>query len=91
MQQTISILVSGKVQGVFFRQSTKEIANRAGICGEIRNTADGKVYIIATGTPGKLEELLQWCHQGPPGAAVNNVESKEIPLQNFTGFSIVRS
>ena len=91
MQQTISILVSGKVQGVFFRQGTKELAGLEGITGEVSNTPDGKVFIQATGTPAQLGKLLEWCRQGPPKAIVTSVEQKEIPLQSFTGFRIVRS
>ena len=91
MQQTISIIISGKVQGVFFRQSTKEQANRAGIGGEVRNTADGKVAIIATGTQVQLDELITWCRQGPPRAKVTGVDVTNLPLQSFDEFRIIRS
>ncbi len=91
MQETISIIVSGKVQGVFFRQSTKEKANQAGIRGEVRNTPDGKVAILATGDREKLDELIDWCRQGPPRARVTAVEVTNLPLQAFDDFSIIRS
>ncbi len=90
MEQTLSILVSGKVQGVFFRQATKEKANKSNISGEVRNTEDGKVAIIATGTPEQLEEFVQWCRQGPPKARVSGVDVKELPFKFFAGFNIIR-
>ena len=90
MQQTISIVITGKVQGVFFRQSTREKAIKTGITGEVKNIADGSVTIIATGTREQLEELIQWCRQGPPKAVVKNVEVKELELQLFDHFSIHR-
>ena len=59
MEQTISITVSGKVQGVFFRQSTKENALKLGITGEVRNTEDGKVFITATGSKDQLDKYIK--------------------------------
>ena len=91
MLQTISITVSGIVQGVFYRQSTKEKALELGISGIVKNLPDGNVYIVATGTSGQLDQLVQWCKQGPPRAKVTavNVEEEESP-QVFTGFVIQR-
>lgn len=88
--QTIAITVSGKVQGVFFRQNTKEIAKEIGITGEVKNLSDGSVYIIATGTKVQLDKLLAWCRHGPPKANVLSIETKELSFQQFDGFSIVR-
>ena len=90
MQQTISIVITGKVQGVFFRQSSREKAIKTGVCGEVKNMADGSVVITATGTREQLEELIQWCRLGPPKAVVKNVEVKELELQLFDHFSIHR-
>ena len=86
--QTISITVSGKVQGVFYRQSTKEKALSLGITGTVENLKNGDVYIIATGTAEQLAALTTWCHKGPSRAVVSNVEAKELPLQFFERFSI---
>ena len=86
--QTISITVSGKVQGVFYRQSTKEKAVALGINGRVENLKNGDVYIIATGTEVQLEALTAWCHLGPSRAVVSKVEVKELPLQLFERFSI---
>jgi acylphosphatase len=87
---TFSITVSGKVQGVYFRQSTKEMAIAFGLTGLVKNLADGSVYIIATGTKEQLEKLVAWCKQGPAKASVTDIEVIEISIQHFDGFSIVR-
>ncbi len=90
MQQTISIVVTGKVQGVFYRQSTKETAVSLGITGTVHNLADGSVKVIASGTKAQLDKLIAWCHSGPAKAIVANVETQEEPLQTFFGFKILR-
>jgi acylphosphatase len=90
MLQTISIIVSGKVQGVFFRQSTKEIAISIGLSGVVRNLSNGDVYIIATGTKEQLDKLADWCRQGPAKASVAGIAVQESPLLQFDGFSIQR-
>lgn len=66
-------LVAGRVQGVFFRASTRAQAERLGIRGSARNLADGRVEVIASGTEAALAELEQWLHSGPPGARVTGV------------------
>ena len=91
MLYTISITVSGKVQGVFFRQNTKEKAIALGITGSVQNLPNGNVHIIATGTREQLDELTAWCRQGPRRAIVKNIITKEIPVQSFNDFSIDRS
>lgn len=88
MQQTISILISGKVQGVFFRKCAKEKAIALGITGTVCNLPDGKVKIIATGTEAQLTKLLDWCKVGPPRATVSTVKINELAVENFSGFSI---
>lgn len=90
MLKTVSITVSGRVQGVFYRQTAKEKATELGIKGEVRNMPDETVQITATGTKEKIEQLIEWCMQGPPKAQVQNVITEEMPLQSFDKFSIVR-
>jgi acylphosphatase len=87
---TISITVSGKVQGVWYRQAAKEQAQQLGITGQVRNQPGGSVHIIATGTKEQLDELRSWCSKGPPRAIVENIEVKELPLHSFERFSIER-
>lgn len=90
MMKTISITVSGNVQGVFYRQSTKEKATSLGLAGEVRNLKDGRVHIIATGEIEKLNQLVEWCKKGPPRAKVTGVEVFNIELKSFGHFSIIR-
>lgn len=90
MLVTYSIIISGKVQGVFYRQSTKEKAITIGITGTVENLPGGQVKIIATGTKEQMESLLDWCKQGPPKAVVTSVEISELSLQSFDRFSIIR-
>jgi acylphosphatase len=68
------ILVSGGVQGVFFRQSTVDEARRLGLAGFVRNLADGRVEAEAEGERAAVEALIRWCHRGPPAARVDAVE-----------------
>jgi len=88
--RTISITVSGKVQGVYYRQSTKEKAVELAITGTVENLTNGDVYIIASGTKEQLDALITWCHKGPSRAVVNKVVVKEIPLTVFERFTIER-
>jgi acylphosphatase len=90
MLATYSIIVSGKVQGVFYRQSTREKATTIGITGTVENLSNGEVKIIATGTKEQIETLMHWCKQGPPKAIVTTVEITKLPLQSFSEFSIKR-
>jgi acylphosphatase len=88
--QTVKIVVKGTVQGVFFRQSAKEMADRLGIKGTVRNCDDDSVEIVATGEKEQLDKFISWCRQGPPRADVSDVETQELPLQDFRNFSIIR-
>jgi acylphosphatase len=90
MQQTISITVSGQVQGVFYRQSACSKAMEFGITGFVQNLADGSVRIVASGTEEKLKELIAWCRQGPPKAQVSTVQVQPAPARDFEGFHIRR-
>lgn len=90
MLQTISITVSGVVQGVYYRQSTKEKAMELGISGIVKNLPDGNVHILATGTNDQLDQLVQWCRQGPRGASVTSVNVEKMEVQKYFGFTIQR-
>jgi acylphosphatase len=68
------LLVSGLVQGVFFRQSTVDEARRLGLCGWVRNCPDGRVEVEAEGERTKVEALVRWCGRGPPAARVDGVQ-----------------
>lgn len=90
MLKTVSIIVSGKVQGVFYRQSTRELATALDLKGHVKNLPDDTVEIIATGEDEQIEKLLKWCRMGPPKAQVTDVIIKELPLKMFEHFHIVR-
>ena len=90
MLKTVSIIVTGKVQGVWYRQSAKEKATELGVSGNVRNQPDGSVAIIASGLTNQLDQFIEWCRQGPPRAGVTNVEVTELPLQSFDRFVIER-
>lgn len=89
MQISRQIVVKGKVQGVFFRQSTKEKAKELNVFGSVKNEKDGSVKIVATGIEDNLYKLVEWCKTGPSRAIVTSVEVEEIPLQPFNKFSIL--
>ena len=90
MVQTVSIIVTGKVQGVFYRQSTKEKALELGLTGIVKNQPDGSVFIQATGSSGQLNQLIAWCRQGPSGAAVTSVQVETLEPRAFIGFTVQR-
>jgi acylphosphatase len=90
MKQTISITISGKVQGVYYRQSAREKALELGLTGQVKNLRDGQVHILATGTVEQLAAFTDWCKKGPPRAVVAGVEIIDIPLKHFEQFRIER-
>ena len=71
---TINIKIYGQVQGVFFRRSAKEEADRLGLFGWVRNDGDGSVETLAVGSKEKLDEFVKWCKKGPSLAQVERVE-----------------
>lgn len=90
MQKHISIKVSGRVQGVFYRASTDDKAQRLGVKGYVKNEPDGSVYIEAEGDDAVLDALVEWCKQGPPAAQVSNVEVHEGTWKGFSEFTVKR-
>lgn len=87
---TVHLLISGKVQGVFFRASTKERADALGIKGWVRNTRDGDVEIMASGQDTSVEKFISWCKIGPASASVSNVVLTQEQDSVFEKFSILR-
>ena len=80
--RTIRYLVSGKVQGVFYRGSTARQARRLGLVGWARNLPDGRVEVVASGDPARLAELAEWLWEGPPSAVVREVAAEEWPAED---------
>jgi acylphosphatase len=79
-------LVSGRVQGVFFRASTREQALRLGLSGHAKNLVDGRVEVVVSGSDVAVTELESWLHEGPPAARVESVEREAMPEQTLRGF-----
>ena len=81
--------VSGRVQGVFFRVSTRDQARALGLTGTVSNLPDGRVAVTACGTQAALESLQQWLREGPPQAAVSDVQREVISEESgFSRFEI---
>lgn len=84
------VVVSGRVQGVWFRESTRREAERLGVRGWVRNREDGTVEAVFEGDAYDVARAVAWCRQGPPAAFVTGVEVAEEPLQRELGFRIRR-
>ncbi|MDQ3873444.1 MAG: acylphosphatase [Thermoproteota archaeon] len=78
----VHVFISGMVQGVYFRQNTKEVATRHRVTGWVRNLPDGRVEAIFEGDRTDVDEVIEWCQIGPPKA---NVEDVDIQFENHTG------
>ncbi|MFQ5686037.1 MAG: acylphosphatase [Candidatus Scalindua sp.] len=85
----LHVVIEGRVQGVFFRAGTREKACSLGLSGWVKNCLDGCVEAVFEGERDKVEQVLKWCHKGPPGAMVRNVEANwEEATGEFDSFSI---
>ncbi|NES95689.1 MAG: acylphosphatase [Desertifilum sp. SIO1I2] len=84
------VFISGKVQGVGYRFSTVEMAQRYGVKGWVRNLPDRRVEAVFEGEPRAVESLLDWCHQGPPAAVVDAVETHSETPEGFSRFEVKR-
>jgi len=91
MAKHITAHVTGKVQGVFFRDATREYAEDQGLCGMVRNEPDGSVYLEAEGDSEKIDAFVQWLKEGPSSAEVENVKiDDEGSPKGFKNFAIER-
>jgi acylphosphatase len=88
MIKRLVISIEGKVQGIYFRASAMDRAEKLGLAGVARNEADGSVYIEVEGEQEKLDEFLNWCRIGPPAAELKEVNSYEEPPRNFKKFTV---
>ena len=87
---TIHLIIKGKVQGVFFRATAKDVADEIGVTGWVKNTEEGNVEIMATGSEEQLDKLIEWCRKGPKRAIVTGVVENSREEQHFTGFEVLR-
>lgn len=88
--KTVRLKIAGKVQGVFYRASAKEVADRYQLSGWIRNALDDTVEAMVTGEELHIEKFVEWCRQGPKKAIVTNVEIINESLHFFETFDIIR-
>lgn len=87
----INIKVKGKVQGVYFRATTKAVADQVGAKGFVVNLKDGSVYIEAEGDSFALDSLVEFCHEGPDRAEVETVEVEETAdRKDFKNFEVLK-
>jgi acylphosphatase len=82
------VIVHGLVQGVFFRDSVRRLAQREGVSGWVRNRPDGTVEAAFEGDPEAVERLVRFCSAGPRGAVVERIERFDEPPEGLTGFSV---
>jgi acylphosphatase len=83
-----SVVVSGDVQGVFFRDSARREAQRLGVTGWVRNRSDGRVEALFEGVPDAVAQLVRWCGDGPRHATVRDVQVSEAEPEGFASFAI---
>jgi acylphosphatase len=82
------VIVQGRVQGVFFRDTMRRMAESRGVAGWVRNTPEGAVEAALEGEPDGVDELVRFAHEGPRGAIVERVEVIEEEPEGLTGFAI---
>ena len=83
------VTISGLVQGVFFRQTTRLRATELGLAGWVRNRRDGRVEAVFQGRPDAVELMITWCRQGPSAARVDHVSIEEEPIDPALGEFVV--
>ena len=83
------VVVHGRVQGVWFRDSMRREAARLGVAGWVKNRPDGSVEAALEGPSEAVDTLTRWCEHGPPGARVLRVETREEPAEGLADFRIV--
>jgi len=85
----VHVIISGRVQGVWFRANTKQRAEQLGLTGWVRNTTNGYVEAVFEGEENLINKMIEWCHHGSPLSKVKKVEVKnQEPTNEFSDFSI---
>ncbi len=87
--RAVELVVSGRVQGVFYRDTAREEAARLGIAGWIRNREDGAVVARVEGAPEAVDRFVAWSHEGPAAAHVDSVEVSEVSPTGVAGFDVL--
>ena len=90
MKARAHVYVNGRVQGVFFRAETANLAHRLGLAGWVRNMPDGRVEALFEGEKENVEKAVEFCRRGPPGAHVGNLDVEwEEWRGEFRGFQVI--
>jgi acylphosphatase len=83
------VRIAGQVQGVFFRDSTRQKAEELNLAGWVKNLPDGRVEAVFEGPPDEVKKMLRWCEEGPQQATVENVDTDiEDPVGDLSGFEV---
>ena len=82
------LTVHGRVQGVWFRSATERTARALGVAGWVRNCADGSVEVVLEGTPERVAAAAAFCHEGPSGARVDRVDTRDEAPEGLTDFEL---
>lgn len=88
--KSIRCVVRGRVQGVYFRASAKQEADRLGVTGWVKNRGDSTVACLATGTDAQLQSFQKWLNHGPPDAFVERVDVESVELEVGNRFDVLR-
>jgi len=88
--KTVRLTIRGRVQGVFYRATAKDVADLIGVKGWVKNLPDDNVEIVAAAAEEVLQKFIAWCKQGPPRARVDEVIVEELNSEEFKGFKIIR-
>lgn len=87
---TVYLLIKGKVQGVFYRATAKEEADRLRLTGWVKNTKEGHVEAVVSGRQEAIDQFIAWCKKGPRKAEVTAVDVTLLPEETFARFSVIR-
>jgi acylphosphatase len=82
------LLVSGRVQGVWYRESCRAEATDHGVAGSVRNLPDGRVEVVLEGAPAPVAAVEAWCRHGPRRARVDGVDARDEAPAGATGFEV---
>lgn len=90
MKEAVEIKITGKVQDVFFRKYACQRARELNLCGWVKNLPNGSVQMLAEGNGENLQQLINWCYTGSPGAKVEQVVVQPKSPAGLNSFEIVR-